>query len=323
MTTTTSDQVRVENIPQVLRDCRGWVTWRAERQGGRTVKPPYDPRTGRMASCSNRATWASFEEALVALEEGSYDGIGFQLAPPFVGVDLDGCRDPATGVIDAEARTIIEKLKSYTEVSPSGRGVHILATGELPAGRRRTHGVELYDRDRYFTVTGRRLVTGTSLRVEPRSAELAALHRQLFGSQEPRVLPRRDDAVSPKVDPKASPKAHASASLLDEEVLAKMKAANNGDRFERLWDGEWRGEFPSQSEADLALCSILAFWTGRDAERMDQLFRQSGLYRPKWDEHRGGRTYGETTIATAIRRAYGVWTPPRAKARARIGEESE
>jgi len=70
MTTTTFDAIRVEHIPEDLRDRRAWVTWRSERQGegGRLVKPPYDPRTGRMASCSNRATWVSFEEALVALE---------------------------------------------------------------------------------------------------------------------------------------------------------------------------------------------------------------------------------------------------------------
>ena len=111
-------------------------------------------------------------------------------------------------------------------------------------------------------------------------------------------------------------------SLADEELLARMGEANNGQRFERLWRGEWRGEYPSQSEADLALCSILAFWTGRDAERMDQLFRRSGLFRPKWDEHRGSRTYGETTIATAIKRTHGVWTPPPARAGAGMEESA-
>ena len=313
MTTATIDGIDIENIPQALRDRRAWVTWRAEGQEGRPVKPPYSPRTGWRASCDDPATWASFDEALAALEEGNYDGIGFQLAPPFVGVDLDGCRDPGTGVIDARARAIIDAVDSYTEVSPSGLGVHILARGELPPGRRRTHAVELYDRDRYFTVTGHH-VSGTARTVEQRSAELRALHDRLFGRQEARALPRMDDAVFRKVDPETSPKAHASASLADEELLDKMRAANNGDRFERLWRGDWKGEHPSQSEADLALCGILAFWTGRDVDRMDQLFRQSGLYGPKWDETRGGRTYGETTIATAIKRVYRVWTPTRATA---------
>ena len=219
-----------------------------------------------------------------------------------VGVDLDDCREPESGFIDDGAQATIEQLNSYTEVSPSGRGVHILVTGELPPGGNKTEGVEMYSQGRYFTVTGQH-VAGTPLAVEARSAELAALHLQLFGTQ-------RSSVSLPTVKSVGSTEPHASVSVSDDELLAKMKAANNGQRFERLWRGEWQGEYPSQSEADLALCATLAFWTGRDAERMDQLFRESGLYRPKWDELRGSQTYGERTIATARRRTYGVWNPP-------------
>ena len=108
-----------------------------------------------------------------------------------------------------------------------------------------------------------------------------------------------------------SAKTHASASLSDEALVAKMKAANNGQRFERLWNGQWQGDYPSQSEADLALCAMLAFWTGRNSERVDQLFRQSGLLRSKWYEEHGGGTYGEITIAKGISRTHGIWNPPR------------
>ena len=89
--------------------------------------------------------------------------------------------------------------------------------------------------------------------------------------------------------------------MSDEELIGRIKASSNGDRFERLWSGEWQGDHRSQSEADFDLCrTFLAFWTGRNAERMDRLFRQSGLYRPKWHERHGARTYGEITIAKAI-----------------------
>ena len=301
MSVVVANAIRVETIPKDLRARRSWVTWRSIEEGGRTVKPPFNPCDGRMASCSNPATWASFDEALAALAEGSYDGLGFQLTPPFVGVDLDGCREPETGFIDDGAQAIIEQLDSYTEVSPSGRGIHILVTGELPPGRNRTKGVEMYDRVRYFTVTGRH-VAGTPLTVEARSAELAALHRQTFGSQKPRAAPHT-------VEPQEASTTHASASLADDALVARMKAAGNGELFERLWRGEWVGDYPSQSEADGALCCILAFWTGRDAERMDQLFRQSGLYRPKWDEPRGVRTYGDLSIAMARWKTYGTWNP--------------
>ena len=302
MTVVSTNAIRVEAIPAELRARQAWVAYRKEGP----KKVPYNSRTGRWASCSDPETWGTFEEALAAYQDGGYDGIGFQLTEPFVGVDLDGCRDPETGFIDDGALAIIEQLDSYTEVSPSGRGLHIFVTGELPPGRRRTQGAELYDRDRYLTVTGRH-VAHTPLTVESRSAELAALHARLFGSLQPPVSP-------PPVESMGSTEPHASASLSDEDLLARMTSANNGQRFERLW----HGEYPSQSEADLALCSTLAFWTGQDAERLDSLFRQSGLFREKWDEPRSAGTYGEITIAKAIRSTYDVWRPGFARA---TGEE--
>ena len=184
MSVVVTEAINVENIPLELRDQRSWVLWRAAEQ----KKVPYDPRTGHRASCSDPETWVSFEEAIAAYQGGGYDGIGFQLTPPVVGIDLDGCRDPESGFIDEGAMTIIKQLESYTEVSPSGRGVHILVTGTLPPGRRRTQGIELYDRDRYVTVTGRHVV-GTPLEVEERSVELGALHLRLFGAQQSPVSP--------------------------------------------------------------------------------------------------------------------------------------
>ena len=301
MTVVSTDAICVENIPPELLDQPCWVVWRQEGP----KKVPHDPRTDRRASCSDSSTWGTLEEAIAAYQGGGYDGIGFQLAPPFVGVDLDGCRDRETGFIDDGAQAIIDRLNSYTEVSPSGRGIHIFVTGELPPGRRRTKGVEVYDRDRYVTVTGWH-VMGTPLTAEPRSTELEALHVRLFGSHQSTVSLPPAKAVWPTTP-------HASASVPAEELIGRIKASSNGDRFERLWRGEWEDvtEYPSQSEADFDLCrTFLAFWTGKDAERMDQLFRLSGLYRPKWDERHGARTYGEVTIANAIRTQQFTWTPP-------------
>lgn len=297
MKTTTIDMISIENIPQELRDRRSWVTWRSEDQGGRTVKPPFNPRTSRKAKSNDPTTWGSFDEATTAYEGGGYDGIGFQLTPPFVGVDLDKCRDPATGVIDDWAQAIIEQLNSYTEVSPSGTGIHILVRGDLPPGGRRTKGVELYDRDRYFTVTGKH-VEGTRLTVEPRKDELHALHGRLFVGKQLSKSPVLVEAT-------ISRRLHASTSMSDKQLLARIGDSND-DLFERLWNGKWSSEYPSQSEADLALCAKLAFWTGKDADRMDRLFRQSGLYRPKWER----QDYRERTLGTAVRKTYAVWSPP-------------
>ena len=92
--------------------------------------------------------------------------------------------------------------------------------------------------------------------------------------------------------------------LSDEELIAKASAAKNGDKFRRLWQGDISG-YGSHSEADLALCGLLAYWCGNDPGRVDQLFRQSGLFRPKWDSQRGNQTYGAITIAHALSQGSG------------------
>ena len=97
-------------------------------------KPPFDPKTGKRSSHSDPTTWSTFADAVVAFQAGNYDGIGFVFTPtdPYVGVDLDNCRDPSTGAIQVWAMEIISDLNSYTEVSPSETGVKILSRGKLP-----------------------------------------------------------------------------------------------------------------------------------------------------------------------------------------------
>lgn len=93
----------------------------------------------------------------------------------------------------------------------------------------------------------------------------------------------------------------STVDLDDEELLSRARGASNGAKFERLWNGRIGG-YESQSEADMALCCLLAFWTGGDERWMDQLFRQSGLLREKWDDvhYADGSTYGEKTIERAV-----------------------
>ena len=179
------------------------------------------------------------------------------------GVDLDKCLDPETGEIEGWAQEIIEELDSYTEISPSGTGVHILVRGELPEGRNRKGRFEAYDRGRYFTVTGKHL-SGTPQSIESRQEELQGVVRRVFG----------EASANGHTKPVAAAEL-VDNGLSDEEIIRKALAASNGERFSRLWDGDTDG-YGSHSEADLALCGMLAFWTGGDAARIDTLFRQSG-----------------------------------------------
>jgi putative DNA primase/helicase len=158
----------VENIPEQLTERPQWVCWRLEeRDGKQKTKVPYVPGTLRRASTTDLMSWRSFSEALEAYEaaEPPYDGIGFVFssADPFVAIDLDDCRDPESGEVAPWAKKIIDRVREgYIEVSPSHEGVHIILEGTVRGGgmRRRIHPrgkVEMYGRDRFFTVTGREL----------------------------------------------------------------------------------------------------------------------------------------------------------------------
>lgn len=281
--------------PEILQSHRA-VLWNHEVRDGKPTKVPYTPhRPADRASVSDPSTWGVFAEAITAQEDGKADGLGIVLGDGLVGIDLDKCRDPQTGAIDAEALAIIREIDSYTEVSPSGSGVHILLHGALPSGGRRTGKIEIYADGRYFTVTGHH-VTGTPQTIEKRSTQLAELHARIF--------PKNGNGNG-----QPAPRAASVVSCDDETLLARARRAKNGDTFTRLWAGDWSGH-PSQSEADLALCDSLAFWTGGDAARVDSLFRQSGLMREKWDKRHGAATYGETTVAKAVADCEDVYAGP-------------
>lgn len=282
-----------DDVPAELRDYEQWLCWRTEVREGKETKIPVDPTTGDFASTTDPDTWTSFDDARAPVEDGAPDGVGFVFTDddPFVGVDLDDCRDPETGILSEWADDIIERLDSFTEVSPSGTGVHVLVKGSLPEGRNRHGDVELYETARFFTVTGDHL-PGTPTEIESRPEALTAVHSEYVAQD------AEDEGDSIDRD---GARDEVTTLLDDEELLERARNAKNGRKFDRLWRGD-TGGYESHSEADMALCSLLAFWTGGDARQMDRLFRDSGLMREKWDEvhYADGSTYGEKTIERAI-----------------------
>jgi putative DNA primase/helicase len=147
------------NIPNALTERPQWVCWRLEERDGKPTKVPYTPGTERRASSTDLMTWRPFSEALRAYEaqEPPYDGIGFVFssADPFVGIDLDKCRDPEDGEITMWAQEILDRVDAgYIEASPSGTGIHIIVRGAVRDGGIRKGKVEMYSRGRFFTITG-------------------------------------------------------------------------------------------------------------------------------------------------------------------------
>ncbi len=148
--------VRPEGIPDEIKTYRAWVLWKLVRVGDKWTKHPYCVHTGLKASSTDSRTWGSFEEVLKSYEAGDYDGVGFVFSTgdPFCGVDMDDAVGPETGEVAGWAEQIIEALEGYTELSPSGAGIHIIVRGELPGGGNRKGPLEMYDKKRFFTMTG-------------------------------------------------------------------------------------------------------------------------------------------------------------------------
>ena len=276
-----SDAQGITNIPGELREKPQWVLWRGEdrtSQGTGEVKVskvPIDPRTLKNASTTDPRTWGTFEDCCKALacaceewgvESPDRGGLGFVLTAndPYTGIDLDHCRDPETGEIAPWAQHIVNAINSYTEVSPSGTGLHIFTRGRLSSDGRKRGDIELYDRGRYFTVTGEHL-PGTPTTLEARQAVIEWLYTAM-------------------------------------PILAQLFAdSGKREKFQHLFIGGISDYGNDDSRADLALCS-LAGHVRASAEQIDALMRLSGLMRPKWDEKHGSQTYGQMTIAKALER---------------------
>lgn len=147
------------NVPSELKNRKQWLNWKYVQNPSNPNKPkkkPIDSKTGKPASVTNPDTWSSLDVSIKRYRKGTVDGVGFVFTKddPYVGIDLDNCRDTKTGELENWAVEIINKIVSYTEISPSGTGIHILVKGKLPGSGKKVDNIEMYDQGRYFTVTG-------------------------------------------------------------------------------------------------------------------------------------------------------------------------
>ncbi len=289
------------STPNELASAPRWLCWRLEPdpKGGKPRKIPYDPKTGHKASSTNPETWATRAVAQEGQLKYMFTGVGYVFVEEsgIVGLDIDHCMDDA-GNLNECAKSIVEKYPTYTEISPSGTGLHLFYHGTMPGkgNKNSTSGVEMYASARYFTMTGKQL-PGTPDDIQDGAEALAWIHATYIAKA--------------KKEKKAKKVKSRSVQLTDEELLEKAKASENGADFAALYDGQWEGKFGSQSEADMSLCCSLAFWSGKNHDQIDRLFRASKLFRPKWDvvHDAAGATYGEKTIAAAIEHTQDTYSP--------------
>jgi primase-polymerase (primpol)-like protein len=258
-----------------------FVTWIITAQG---KKLPLNPLTGEAASPTNPKTWSTLDQALTALKHGKGTGIGFVFGDddPFTGIDLDHCIQDNR--LTAEASDIVTEFWSYTELSPSRTGLHIIVQGTIPEGRRKKY-IEIYTTGRYFTITTNHL-TGTPETICERQSQLDRLCASLTPVKAPKQL-MQQQADQPFIS--------------DETVLKKAINAKNGQFFRELYSGNIAG-FRSKSEADFTLILLLLYWTNDNTEQVKRLFRNSRLYDEKTDRQTGESTYLEKTIANAMKK---------------------
>jgi putative DNA primase/helicase len=321
-----------------------WVCWRWQRRQdkktgqGKWTKVPVNPRTGANARPNQRATWGPFADALRRYQDqpARLAGVGFVFSPddPYAGADFDDARDAATGDIDPWAAELLGELGGYAEVSPSGTGAKAVVKAVKPPGRCQGsylgHKVEVYDRGRFFALTGHALPDCTA-GVPERQQALEAVYRRLLagGADKKARGPGGKAGANPppngqgkgaafRGQARGGPSAVWSKpldQLTDDDILQLAREARNGNHFRALWRGATSGHEGDDSRADAALCAILAYWCGKGTARIDRLFRRSGLMRPKWDEvHRAdGATYGKMTVAFACAVCSAVYEGPQAE----------
>jgi len=262
-------------VPDELKRLDQWVLWKYETRDDTTTKIPYNSKNQQRASTTDSDTWSCFATACNAFAANSkkYEGFGFVFSAddPYVGVDLDDCLE--NGELKHWARELVDlMMPTYAEVSPSGDGIKMwIRADKTRPGNRKPVGdgkIEIYDHSRYFTVTGK-IYGAAATEITEAQEGLDGLFDLVWGGKQ---IELEEKVVSGRVDQS------------DPEIL--NHALETDAKFSQLWAGD-TSEYPSHSEADLALCSKIAFWwkvpaTG-DRSAIDRMFQQSGLYRPKWD----------------------------------------
>lgn len=274
-----------DNIPEEIRRLPRWVMWKevpVTRKDGTThmTKKPLQTN-GHAASSTDEATWCTFEDAVKALETGQFSGIGWTFKFPYVGFDQDHIIEE-DGTINSAARHNLDVLRSYSEISPSGAGTHTIIKGTKPGKECKREPYEMYDRARFFTMTGR-IIKEYGTEVTTDSEAIKTVYKACIeSSQEEEERPKK--AV------------HKVKELTDKEIIEKAFKAANGAKFKELYAGGL-DSYPSPSEGDQAFCDMLAFWT-KDSAKIERIFQGSGRAREKTDRP----DYMRRTIKAALGR---------------------
>ena len=281
-----------QNIPKELRNLKQWglfhLKYVPERH--KNTKIPLNAYDGTLGKSNDPSTWAEFDTALRALDKfDNADGLAFYFANGYVGLDIDNINNDLQDYLAGAPETLVSKFKKFTsdtymEVSQSGKGIHAIFKGKIPGKRRRKANYEMYESGRFFALTGNTI--GPNKIQSLNQTEMKKLYEFLFGKDKiVNISSFQDQPIN---------------DLSVSEIINRMLTSAKGQRDKLFMQGGWERLYASHSEADLAFANDLAFWTGKNFQKMDTIFRNSSLMRDKWDEKRGATTYGIATLNKAI-----------------------
>jgi primase-polymerase (primpol)-like protein len=291
-----------DNIPQEYKDRNQWVQWKTITRAGRPTKVPYRPN-GIEADSSDPKTWSSYTEVVEAYHKGGFDGVGFvfDVLDPYAGIDLDHCINP-DGTIKPKAKAILDKLDTYSEVSPSGTGIKCFPKAKNPVKIQKKDGkfqqgfnskkpdleIEIYYGNRFFTLTGNRLPEYPST-IETRHEELTSIFKEIFKD---RGYFNGDSEPGP----------HREREANYDEPLS----SDAGERLQALFtaDPDFKADLTTpapvgkRSDAEFHLCARL--WEAGFAEaEIYQIMTSSP--QTKWQDR--GDNYRWETIRNAVAKA--------------------
>lgn len=293
--TVESLQKQYINVPEEMKVLKRWVCFRKEELEGEIKKMPINAINGKYAKSNDPSTWTRFNLAIGGCVKYKCDGIGFMLGDGVFGIDLDdgAYKRLKKGEITEELykferqkfdiiiNEFVKGLNSYSERSVSGKGVHIICYGKLPEGRRRKGDFESYEKGRFFAMTGDVI---NNVPLQHREEEIIPLWKKYIDDGKPSVSQQAKEYVKPEFE------------LDDELLIEKIQKSVQGAKFKALMEGDLTIANDDHSSADQMLCNILAFWTAKNKEQMDRIFRNSALYREKWER----LDYREWTLNKAI-----------------------
>ena len=286
-----ADLIKYENIPDELKWEKRWCLYKIILRDGKNTKMPIMPN-GKPAKSNDRKTWHGFDDCMDALCKNQSLGLGFFLGDGYIGIDIDKVSDEIIEYsMDFNAASMtanfLRGISTYAEISPSKTGLHFIGKGKVPGERKRYKNLEIYDRDRFFTITGNILKDKDRSKIVNINQELLPLY-QIY-------MPSIDSVEGKAGRINLNPSSLAYKNRFSQNdilnILFNRGYFNySGEDLRQIYNGNYQNYFNSQSEADFFMLGRLLYYTA-DVEASISFMERGGLKRNKWYKRRGSTDY--------------------------------